>query len=296
MSGSFLALFDDLAAVLDDVAAMTKLAAKKTAGVLGDDLALNAEQLRGLQASREAPVVLAVARGSFKNKLILVPLALAVSELAPWAIGPLLVLGGLFLCYEGVEKLVHRSPSATDAAPSDDGAASGSGVAQARTEASKIKDAVRTDFVLSAEIIVITLGTLGSRTFGSRLAVLAAVAVLMTLGVYGVVLAVLKLDDLGLLLMRQRGAVQRVLGRGLVQSAPWLMRLLGVVGTAAVFLVGGGIVVHGITPLNSAIQMLLNEWPRLWLWSPLLEGLSGVVSGGIMVIFVAMGRRLRALF
>ena len=299
MSGSFFALFDDLATVLDDVAAMTKLAAKKTSGVLGDDLALNAEQLRGLDASREVPVVLGVARGSFKNKCILVPVALAVSQFAAWAIGPMLVLGGFYLCYEGVEKLVHRARSPKGAPPSEGSAlldpSSNQVVDTLALENSKIEDAVRTDFILSAEIIVITLGTLGAHSFATRLAVLSAVAVLMTLGVYGVVIAILKLDDLGLFLIGRRHAAARLVGRGLVHLAPWLMRLLGVVGTAAVFLVGGGIVVHGIAPVHSVVLRVASHLPAPLIVTPMLEALSGIIAGGVCVGMVTMFRQIKAL-
>ncbi|MEF9997107.1 MAG: DUF808 domain-containing protein, partial [Burkholderiaceae bacterium] len=240
---SLLALLDDIAAVLDDVATMTKVAAKKTAGVLGDDLALNAQQVSGVRAERELPVVWAVARGSFKNKLILVPAALAISAVAPWAITPLLMLGGAFLCYEGFEKLAHKflhSPAEDEAEhASTIKAVADPAVDLVAYEKEKIKGAVRTDFILSAEIIVIALGTVQDAPFSSQVAVVAGIALLMTVGVYGLVAAIVKLDDAGLYLTQRPGAVAQAVGRALLRSAPWLMKTLSVVGTAAMFLVGG---------------------------------------------------------
>jgi predicted DNA repair protein MutK len=252
---SLLALLDDIASILDDVAAMTKVAAKKTAGVLGDDLALNAQQVSGVQADRELPVVWAVAVGSLKNKTILVPAALAISALLPWLVTPLLMVGGLYLCFEGVEKLAHsflHRPNEHTAAEPMVGRLPEADPLTLETE--KIRGAIRTDFVLSAEIIVIALGTVAGESFLSQVVVLAGVAVLMTVGVYGFVAAIVKLDDLGLLLAGRTGAIAQAVGRGLLLAAPRLMKLLSVVGTAAMFLVGGGILLHGVPPLHHALQ------------------------------------------
>src|SRR5499426_1630180 len=252
MPTSLLTLLDDIASVLDDVSVLTKVATQKTAGVLGDDLALNAEQVAGVRADRELPVVWAVAKGSLLNKAVLVPSALAISAWAPWAVIPLLMLGGAYLCYEGFEKLAHKlwPGQATHdervAAPADPAAA----------EKTKIKGAVRTDFVLSAEIIVIALGTVAGKPFPVRAAVLVGIALLMTVGVYGLVAGIVKLDDAGLYLSRRKGRaaaarIQRGTGVSILRAAPYLMKALGIAGTAAMFLVGGGILVHGIPALHA---------------------------------------------
>ena len=264
---SFLALLDDIATVLDDVAVLSKVAAKKSAGVLGDDLAVNAEQVAGVQAKRELPVVWAVAKGSLVNKAVLVPAALLVNQFAPWAVTPLMVLGGLFLCYEGFEKVAHRFLHSAD----EDAAAQAALVAAAADpavdlvawERDKIKGAIRTDFILSAEIIVITLGVVGAAPFATRLGTLTAIALLMTVGVYGLVAGIVKLDDAGLQLAARRGGgaldgALRALGRGLLGAAPKLMKFLGVAGTVAMFLVGGGILTHALhwVPSNTALALL----------------------------------------
>lgn len=264
---SLLALLDDIATVLDDVAVLSKVAAKKSAGVLGDDLAVNAEQVSGVQAKRELPVVWAVAKGSLVNKVILVPAALLVSQFAPWAVTPLMVLGGLFLCYEGFEKLAHRflHSAADDAAAraAVTAAAADPAVDLVAWERDKIKGAIRTDFILSAEIIVITLGVVGAAPFATRLGTLSAIALLMTVGVYGLVAGIVKLDDAGLHLASRRGdgaldGALRALGRGLLGAAPRLMKFLGVAGTVAMFLVGGGILTHALhlVPSNVALALL----------------------------------------
>jgi uncharacterized protein len=288
--GSLLALLDDIATILDDVAVLTKVAAKKTAGVLGDDLALNAQQVAGVRAQRELPVVWAVAKGSAKNKLILVPAALALSVFWPAAVPWLLMLGGAYLCFEGVEKLAQRwlHPAAemqghrqalktTLMNPEGDLLA---------LEREKIAGAIRTDFVLSAEIITIALGSVASQPLPTQAAVLVCVAALMTVGVYGLVAGIVKLDDAGSALsQRPNRAVQR-LGLGLLAVAPWLMKALSVVGTAAMFLVGGGILVHGWPALHHAIQGLLQMFADAWiqgLATLVLEGLSGVVVGTLAV-------------
>ena len=254
---SLLALLDHIASVLDDVALMTKVAAKKTAGVLGDDLALNAQQVAGVRAERELPVVWAVAVGSLKNKLILVPAALAISAFIPWAVTPLLMMGGLYLCFEGVEKLAHKflhSPEEDAARHAAEVAAiADTTVDMAVFEADKIKGAIRTDFVLSAEIIVIALGTVADQPFVSQLAVLGGIGLIMTLGVYGIVAGIVKMDDAGLYLIQTSSAPARVLGKGLLAAAPKLMKSLAVIGTAAMFMVGGGILTHGIPFVHHAI-------------------------------------------
>jgi predicted DNA repair protein MutK len=295
---SLLTLFDDIAAVLDDVAAMTKLATRKTAGVLGDDLALNAQQVSGVRADRELPVVWAVAKGSVRNKLILIPAALAISALMPWAIVPLLMLGGAFLCYEGFEKLAHRflHPAADDA---QDRAQHLQALASAEVdivafEKDKIRGAVRTDFILSAEIIVISLGTVAAVSFGQQLMVLTAIAAIMTVGVYGLVAGIVKLDDAGLHLSRGTSGAQRALGRALLALAPWLMKALSVLGTAAMFMVGGGILTHGIPSLHQAITAgasSLLAMPGLGvvfaaLAPTVLNALAGIAAGAVVLLVV----------
>ncbi len=262
MATSLLALLDDVASILDDVAAMTKIATKKTAGVLGDDLALNAQQVTGVKADRELPVVWAVAKGSAINKAILVPVALLISAFAPWLITPLLMLGGLYLCFEGVEKLSHKflHPAEADAEKKKLlEAVADEKVNLVELEKTKIKGAIRTDFVLSAEIIVISLGTLGAASFGVTLATLIAISAIMTIGVYGLVAGIVKLDDAGLHLTApadgsEPSAFSRTLGNGILWFAPKLMKFLSVVGTAAMFIVGGGILTHGFHWLSERIE------------------------------------------
>lgn len=259
MATSLLALLDDITTVLDDVSLMTKVAAKKTAGVLGDDLALNAQQVTGVNADRELPVVWAVAKGSFVNKAILVPAALAISAFVPAAVTPLLMVGGAFLCFEGVEKLAHRylgHGDDEDAHAEQLHRAVNDGQTDlVALERDKIKGAVRTDFILSAEIIAIALGTMADAPIATQAAVLAVVAVAMTVFVYGLVGAIVKLDDLGLALAR-RGGASRTVGLAILRAAPWLMKGLSVAGTVAMFLVGGGIVVHGVPALHHAVEGL----------------------------------------
>ncbi len=276
MASSLLALIDDIATLLDDVAVMTKvaarqgmaaaddvaamtqMAAKKTAGVLGDDLALNAQQVTGVNADRELPVVWAVAKGSLLNKAILVPAALAISAFLPWLITPLLMLGGLFLCFEGAEKLLHKF---FHAKAEDDAhhaelvkAVADEQVDLVAFEKDKVKGAIRTDFILSAEIIVITLGTVAAASFAQRVSVLVGISILMTVGVYGLVAGIVKLDDAGLRLSRSASGAAQAFGRGLLAFAPWLMKALSVLGTAAMFLVGGGILLHGVPALGHAVE------------------------------------------
>ncbi|MBK7676738.1 MAG: DUF808 domain-containing protein [Candidatus Accumulibacter sp.] len=303
---SLLALIDDIASVLDDVALMTKVAAKKTAGVLGDDLALNAQQVSGVRAERELPVVWAVAVGSLKNKLILVPAALAISRFIPWAVTPLLMLGGLYLCLEGVEKLAHRwlhkagddddrHAEQLAAAMADDK------VDLAAFEADKIKGAIRTDFVLSAEIVVIALGTVADQPFTTQVAVLSGIGLIMTVGVYGVVAGIVKMDDLGLHLLTRSGALARMIGRGLLLAAPRLMKALTVIGTAAMFMVGGGILTHGL-PLHHFIAHaaeLAGGLPAIGgvlraITPLLLDVLVGIVGGSLTLLGVKAVSAARA--
>ncbi|MDR1647198.1 MAG: DUF808 domain-containing protein [Zoogloeaceae bacterium] len=289
---SLLALIDDIASILDDVALMTKMAAKKTAGVLGDDLALNAEQVAGVRAERELPVIWAVAKGSLVNKAILVPVALVISALASWAITPLLMVGGLFLCFEGAEKLAHKffHPAGENETRYPEQAPDN---APPALEKEKIKGAIRTDFVLSAEIIVITLGTVAEQPMLTQVAVLCGIAVLMTAGVYGVVAAIVKMDDLGFYL-RRRAAAQAV-GKALLLAAPMLMKLLAIVGTAAMFMVGGGILTHGIPALHHSIAQLAKAAGALGFVMPtLLDMIVGLVAGALTLGIIQAIRRLRS--
>lgn len=262
---SLLTLLDDIATILDDVSLMSKIAAKKTAGVLGDDLALNAEQVSGVKADRELPVVWAVAKGSLLNKLILVPAALAISAVAPWLITPLLMLGGLFLCFEGAEKIIHsffhKKEHGTDTAPISDVPSDYNAVTlnAADYEAQKVKGAIRTDFILSAEIIVITLGVVSESDFLTQVITLFGIAFIMTVGVYGLVAIIVKIDDVGLYLSKKRAALAKGVGRGLLAFAPWLMKALSFVGTIAMFLVGGGILTHGLHVLSELITDAAQE-------------------------------------
>ncbi|BCK62860.1 membrane protein [Aeromonas caviae] len=298
---SLLALLDDIASVLDDVALMTKMAAKKTAGVLGDDLALNAEQVSGVRAERELPVVWAVAKGSFRNKLILVPAAIAISALVPWLITPLLMLGGAYLCFEGAEKLAHKflpheaSEGEEHTAPIPDDLVA--------FEQQKIKGAIRTDFILSAEIIVIALGTVQGASLALQLSVVAGIALLMTVGVYGLVGLIVKLDDIGLHLLQKPdgGALRRAVGQGLLVTAPRLMHLLALVGTIAMFMVGGGILVHGwpfvhhlIEGAAAAVATLPAVGAALALVTPtLLNAVAGVVAGLVLVLAMTLVSKLK---
>ncbi len=294
MASSLLALIDDIATLLDDVSVMTKVAAKKTAGVLGDDLALNAQQVTGVKADRELPVVWAVAKGSAVNKLILVPAALLISALANWAIMPLLMLGGAFLCFEGFEKVAHKflHSKADDRQHHDDRvqAVADPAVDMVAFEKDKVKGAIRTDFILSAEIIVISLGTVATAAFSKQLSVLVLISVLMTVGVYGLVAGIVKLDDAGLYLSQRASAAARALGRGLLALAPKLMKFLSIVGTAAMFMVGGGIVVHGIPPLHHAVEHAahaVSGVPGLGaLASTLLNLVAGIIVGGLVLLGV----------
>ena len=288
---SLLVLIDDIATVLDDVAVLTKVAAKKTAGVLGDDLALNAQQVAGVASERELPVVWAVAVGSTRNKLILVPAALAISAFIPWAVLPLLMLGGFYLCLEGVEKLAHKwlHNKEDDAAHRAEelAALADQQVDMAVFEAEKIKGAIRTDFVLSAEIIVIALGTVADKPLMSQLTVLASIGAIMTVGVYGIVAGIVKMDDVGAWLLQKGSGLAKWVGTGLLLAAPKLMHLLTVLGTAAMFLVGGSILVHGVPLLAHAIE----HWaelagPASSVVAMLLDALVGILGGALALLGV----------
>lgn len=296
MASSLLALLDDIATLLDDVSVMTKVAAKKTAGVLGDDLALNAEQVAGVAAKRELPVVWAVAKGSAINKAILVPAALAISALLPQAILPLLMLGGAFLCFEGFEKLVHKLLHKQEAEQEKaelTQAVLNPQVDMVEFEKAKIKGAIRTDFILSAEIIVITLGAVAAASFGRQVAVLLAISVLMTIGVYGLVAGIVKLDDAGLSLMKSANGGLRSLGRGMVAFAPKLMRFLSVAGTVAMFTVGGSIIAHGIAPVEHLVKALAGSGALAGVWGFALEGIVGVITGAVCVALWLAVQKLR---
>lgn len=314
-ASNLLALIDDIATLLDDVAlmtkvaarqglstaddvaAMTQMAAKKTAGVLGDDLALNAEQVTGVRADRELPVVWAVAKGSLRNKAILVPAALAISAIAPWAITPLLMLGGLFLCFEGAEKILHLLEHRAGTDPEQHRelvrAVADPQLDLVAFEKDKISGAIRTDFILSAEIIVITLGTVAAVGFGQQVAVLVGISLLMTVGVYGLVAGIVKLDDAGLYLSQKAASWKQTVGHAILRTAPWLMKSLSVVGTAAMFLVGGGILVHGIPAAGHALDGFAAGlgWAAPVV-SQLGNAIAGLAAGLVVVGIVAMAKRL----
>ncbi|WP_295926280.1 DUF808 domain-containing protein [uncultured Xanthomonas sp.] len=293
---SLFTLLDDIATLLDDVSLLTKVAAKKTAGVLGDDLALNAQQVTGVNADRELPVVWAVAKGSLLNKAILVPAALAISAWLPWAITPLMMIGGAFLCFEGVEKLAHRflHSKEEDAArhAQQVQALADQQVDVVALEKDKVKGAIRTDFILSAEIIVLSLGVVAGVPLLQQLAVLVAIALAMTAGVYGLVAGIVKLDDLGLYLSR-KGAAAAAIGRGILWLAPWLMRTLSVAGTAAMFLVGGGILVHSIGPLHHALQGIAPSGGLGSLVLALGNAVVGIVAGAVVLAVVLGIKKVR---
>ena len=285
---SLLTLLDDIAAVLDDVALMSKMAAKKTTGVLGDDLALNAQQVSGVASEREIPVVWAVAKGSFKNKLILVPSALLISAFIPWLIMPLLLIGGLFLCFEGAEKILEKLfPHSHQHEEKEEQVNSGESAEE--YEKRKVAGAIRTDFILSAEIIVIALGTVTGSSIVTQIIVVSLIAVLMTIGVYGLVAGIVKLDDLGFYLERTSNGegLKAKLGGALVAFAPKLMKMLAIVGTAAMFLVGGGIVVHSVPAIHHLIEPIIMDFRGHTIATAivptLLNGVIGVIAGLVVV-------------
>ncbi|MEO5734980.1 MAG: DUF808 domain-containing protein [Rubrivivax sp.] len=298
-TSSFFALIDDVATLLDDVALLSKVAAKKTAGVLGDDLALNAQQVTGVKPDRELPVVWAVAKGSLLNKAILVPAALAIGSFLPWLVTPLLMIGGAYLCFEGFEKLAHRFLHSADEDAAHHAervrALADPQVDLVAFERQKIKGAVRTDFILSAEIIAITLGTVAKADFTTQLLVLSGVSVAITVAVYGVVAGIVKLDDLGLWLSQRPGSVARGIGRGILAAAPWLMKALSVVGTAAMFLVGGGILLHGVPPAAHAVEGWIE--PLGGIARALLpmgaNAVVGLVAGALVLMAVTGVKRVR---
>ena len=299
MAGSsLLTLLDDIATLLDDISVMGKLAAKKTAGVLGDDLSLNAQQVTGVRANRELPVVWSVAKGSLLNKVILVPLALLISAFIPWAVTPLLMIGGAFLCFEGVEKVLHsfeaRKHKETQEAREQRLNAMASQDPR-EFERDKVKGAIRTDFILSAEIVAITLGIVAEAPLLNQVLILSGIAVLVTIGVYGLVGIIVKLDDMGYWLAEKRAALAQALGKSLLFVAPWLMKILSVVGTLAMSLVGGGIVVHGVAPLHHAIEhMAQGSNTLVAALIPVLANLVlGFIIGAIVLLAVKLIARLR---
>lgn len=302
MAGSsLLVLIDDIATVLDDVALMTKMAAKKTAGVLGDDLALNAQQVSGVRAEREVPVVWAVAKGSFVNKLILVPSALAISAFVPWLVTPLLMVGGAYLCFEGFEKLAHKFLHSKEEDEAEHTQLT-EAVADPATdlvayEKDKIKGAIRTDFILSAEIIAITLGTVADASLTQQVVVMSGIAIVMTVGVYGLVAGIVKLDDLGLWLTQKPGQMAKKIGGGILSAAPYMMKTLSVVGTAAMFLVGGGILTHGVPVLHHWIEGVGAAAGSAGFAVPmLLNGVAGIIAGAVVLAVVSVvGKLWKAL-
>jgi uncharacterized protein len=305
MASSLLVLVDDIATILDDVSVMTKIAAKKTAGVLGDDLALNAQQVSGVNADRELPVVWAVAKGSAINKAILVPVALAINIFLPaWVTIALLMIGGAYLCFEGFEKVAHKflHSKDEDAIHHEQQLArnTDTSVDMVQMEKDKIKGAVRTDFILSAEIIVISLGTLAAASITQKITVLVGISILMTIGVYGLVAGIVKLDDLGLLLIKKTNAAAQAIGRGILAFAPKLMKTLSVVGTIAMFLVGGSIISHGIPAIHHVVEALTKSAaPMLgqgfagFLVPTVTDGLVGLIVGALCVAVVMVVSKLR---
>ena len=286
-AGSLLTLLDDIATLLDDVA----LATKKTAGVLGDDLALNAQQVTGVSADRELPVVWAVAKGSLLNKAILVPAALLISAFAPWLITPLLMIGGAFLCFEGFEKIAHKWLHPETGAEHEERktAVADAKVDMVAFEKERIKGAIRTDFILSAEIIVLALGVVSSRPFLDQVGVLVIVALVITLGVYGLVAGIVKLDDLGLYLKKKTGSAAQAIGNGLLWLAPVLMKVLSILGTAAMFMVGGGILVHGLPFLHHLVEGVTGQVASAAgavavIVPTLLDAVAGIVAGAVLVL------------
>ncbi|GAC08546.1 MULTISPECIES: DUF808 domain-containing protein [Paraglaciecola] len=309
-AANLLALIDDIATILDDVAVLSKVAAKKTAGVLGDDLALNAEQVSGVKAERELPVVWAVAKGSFLNKLILVPSALLISAFIPWLIIVLLVIGGLYLCFEGFEKVAHKWLHSKEEREAEHqaklNAIADPKVDLVALEKNKIKGAIRTDFILSAEIVVIVLGTVQAEPLSTQIAVVSALAIAITIGVYGLVAGIVKLDDAGLYMLRKSvsgsfNAIQRFIGRSLLIIAPLLMKSLAIIGTAAMFLVGGGIVVHSIPAIHHVVEGIIHPLTEQGgvvaaVLPVVAEGIVGIIAGGLVLLAVSVvGKIIKAI-
>ncbi|MEM5498402.1 DUF808 domain-containing protein [Paraglaciecola mesophila] len=305
-AANLLALIDDIATILDDVAVLSKVAAKKTAGVLGDDLALNAEQVSGVKAERELPVVWAVAKGSFLNKLILVPSALLISAFLPWLIIVLLVIGGLYLCFEGFEKVAHKWLHSEEEREAEHqaqlNAIADPKVDLVALEKDKIKGAIRTDFILSAEIVVIVLGTVQDQPLTTQIAVVSALAIAITIGVYGLVAGIVKLDDVGLYMLRKSvsgsfNTIQRFIGRSLLIIAPMLMKSLAIIGTAAMFLVGGGIVVHSVPFIHHIVgdilQPVTEQGGALASILPVVaDGVVGIIAGGLVLLVVSLASKI----
>jgi len=308
MASGLLVLLDDIATILDDVAVMTKIAAKKTAGILGDDLALNAQQVTGVNSNRELPVVWAVAKGSFWNKAILVPSALVLSRFAPWTIEPLMIAGGTFLCFEGSEKIAHKyfHPEVVEEhQQKHEVNIAEESVDLVELEKTKVKGAIRTDFILSAEIVVITLGSVGAATFSTQIGVLIAISLLMTVGVYGLVAGIVKLDDIGIWMIntpadRSLASTRQATGKAIIAAAPYLMRFLSIAGTAAMFLVGGGILAHGIPAVHHWVEGLTERLSAIetfgsslaWTTGLLSNALLGIAVGTVVLLIVNAGKSI----
>ncbi|WP_116826494.1 MULTISPECIES: DUF808 domain-containing protein [Pseudomonas syringae group] len=298
--GSGLALLDDIATLLDDVAAQSKIATTKTAGVLGDDLALNAQQVTGVRAEREIPVVLAVAKGSLLNKAALIPIAMLISAFAPWAITPLLMVGGAYLCFEGVEKVLHRflHPEVDQERAERVKAIAEPKVDMVEFERKKIRGAVITDLVLSGEILVLALATVASEPLLEQFLTLVVVSLIITFAVYGFVAGIVRMDDVGLRLVTSTRTIGNASGRFLLWFAPVLMRVLAVVGTIAMWLVGGGIYTHGLPFLHfmsetvvGTVSSVAVAGPALAvLGAPLFDGIVGIVVGSLLVGLFMLGK------
>jgi predicted DNA repair protein MutK len=263
MASGLLAFFDDISVILDDVAAMSKIAARKTAGIVGDDLAVNANVVVGIDPTRELPIVGKIALGSLLNKVVLIPLALALPTAA---IHPLLMVGGAFLCYEALHKMMHKKDS-DDQAHEEEllVAVRENGNDLMKVENQKVKGAIATDAVLSAEVIAVALGAVATAPLKVKALTLGVVGLVMTVGVYGLVAIIVKVDDLGMHLGRSTGAgseFKKKLGAGLVASMPIFMKCLSVVGTVAMFTVGGGLLLHGMPLLEHGIEAVLGSHSR----------------------------------
>lgn len=285
MASGFFALLDDIATIMDDVAAMSKIATKKTAGILGDDLAVNAEKASGFISSRELPVLWAIAKGSFINKLIILPIAFVLSAFLPLAIIIILVLGGLFLAYEGAEKIFEyffpHKPIATEIIVQDFTAAE-----ILALEKDKIKSAIVTDFILSVEIVIIALGTVIGKSISSQIAVVSIVAIIATVGVYGIVALIVRMDELGfklIALSSKERSLSKTVGNILVQALPKVIKSLAFIGTIALILVAGGIFVHNIEFLHH----IFPQWPSI-----IKEFSFGLLFGGIVLGVVNLLKKM----
>ena len=274
MPSGFFALLDDIAVMMDDVAVMTKVAGKKTAGILGDDLAVNAEKAVGFSSSRELPVLWAITKGSFLNKLLILPAAFALSAFAPWVIEPILVLGGAYLSYEGVEKVVHYARPSRHAQKSDD----------APDEAQRIRSAVMVDFILSVEIVILALGQVMEATLPVQIASVSIIALLATVGVYGLVALLVRMDDAGMALMKRPSQGVQRLGMLMVAALPWVIKTLGVVGTVALLLVSGGIFHHHLPGVHET----MHAWPSL-----VTDAVLGLAGGSVVLILMTVAKKVR---